>query len=77
MATLPGDFCESSLRLGASPRVVANTLLTCEEGRAVSWRANSRPRPRDAPVMRYEAIIVIQKKVGRKLMSELQEILAD
>ncbi len=50
--TLPGNFEMRDLRAGDSLREDAKMVLTCEEGRAASWVVNSRPRPREVPVMR-------------------------
>lgn len=62
--TRPGDFLASSSSAGASPRAVAKTLLTSEAGREASWRASASPKPLEAPVMRYEAILIVMLKDG-------------
>lgn len=53
-ATRPSDFCTRSLSAGDSFREVAKTMLT--SGDETSWNVNSRPKPREHPVIRYEAI---------------------
>ena len=40
-----------------SARAVAMILFTSVAGRDASLETNARPRPRDAPVTRYEAIL--------------------
>lgn len=59
ITTRSDDFLASSTSSGASPRAVAKTLATSEAGREMSWRASARPKPLLAPVMRYEAIVLV------------------
>lgn len=56
ISTRSGELLATSARSAASPRAAAKILPTSLAGCVSSSRTRARPKPREAPVTRYEAI---------------------